>query len=202
MKKPIIILGAGGHASVLADVATLLGMNILGFCNPVNASIKGFPEITYLGNDSILNQYPPEQVNLVNGIGAVSVQGNLQRRALFQQFSDGGYLFETLIHPSTVVARSAQINQGAQIMAGAIIQPNARISENVIVNTAASIDHDCIIGHSVHIAPGSILSGNVVIKDNSMVGVGAVIIQGVTVESNVMVRAGRIAVKNIAATLD
>ena len=202
MNKPIIILGAGGHASVLADIAILLGRQILGLCNPIKALLNGFPNIAYLGNDDVLSQYDTSQVVLVNGLGAISVQMNQQRRMLFQKFVDIGYQFETLIHPSAVVANSSQLGQGTQVMAGAIIQPNVIIKENVIINTGSCVDHDCVISHSVHIAPRVVLSGNTHLGENSMVGVGAVIIQGIKIEENTMIRAGSVVTKNILVPQD
>lgn len=192
MTKPLIILGAGGHASVLADIALSQKKIVLGICNPVEATIRGFEAINYLGDDTTITKFDPLKVRLINGMGATSVQKNLERRKLFYHFKQLGFVFETLIHPFSIIASCATLHEGAQVMAGAIIQPNVIISENVIVNTGVSIDHDCKIGHSVHLAPRSVLSGGVTVGENSMLGVGSVIIQGIHIEDNTMIRAGSI----------
>ena len=46
-------------------------------------------------------------------------------------------------------------------MAGAILNPFAEVGDHCIINTGASIDHDCIIQDFVHIAPHCTLCGEV-----------------------------------------
>ncbi len=163
MKTPLIMLGAGGHASVLIDLALRLGHTILGVCAPQVTTLIGFPEIPYLGNDDVITKYSTHEVRLINGIGAISVQKNKIRSQLFEHYKLLGYTFETLVHPSAIVASAVQLDEGVQVMAGAIIQSNVAIGKNAIVNTGACIDHDCRIAHSVHVAPRVVLSGNVII---------------------------------------
>ncbi len=196
MKKPVIVLGAGGHASVLIELLLKLDYTILGVCAPQASIVRGYPQISYLGQDSILNQHSPNEVRLVNGIGAISAEKNRERQKLFEHYKQLGFEFETLIHPHAIVADTALIKEGAQVMAGSIIQANTIIESNCIVNTGACIDHDCHLGHSVHVAPRAVLSGNVKLGENVMVGVGAVIIQSVSIAQNMMIRAGSTVVKS------
>lgn len=197
-EKPIIILGAGGHASVVADVLRKLNKTILGFVAP-EKPISAHKEIDYIGTDlHFLSRFSPQEVLLVNGIGSISVEKNQNRQKVYFRFKEKGYEFITLVHPSACIAQNAVLKEGCQVMAGAIIQPNVIVEENAIINTKASIDHDCKVGNSVHIAPGVTLSGNVFVEENAFVGVGATVIQGITIGSHAMVFAGRTVVKNVA----
>lgn len=198
--RPIVILGAGGHASVVADLIATKGWLIKGFVAPEEKPIKGFFELPYLGKDEILfDERFSREVYLVNGLGSISPEGNQIRFRLYAQYKNLGYDFLTLIHPSAVVAKTAKIGEGVQIMAGVIIQPNVVIGENTIINTRSSIDHDCHIGHSVHIAPGVTLSGNGSVHDQALLGVGSVMIQGISIGERAMVCAGSVVVNNIEA---
>src|SRR4029079_3643721 len=142
----IIILGAGGHATVLVELAKTLKKNILGVVAPTECQLKNYPDIPYLGNDTIISQrYATQDVKLVNGLGAVSVQKNSIRRDLFLHFKALGYGFETLIHPSAIIASTALLHEGAQVMARVVIQPNTTVGKNTIINTGACIDHDGVI---------------------------------------------------------
>ena len=67
----------------------------------------------------------------------------------------------TLIHPNATVADSAQIGAELVIMAGAVINPYAQLGKGCIVNTRASVDHDCNVGDYVHVAVGAHLCGTV-----------------------------------------
>ena len=76
-------------------------------------------------------------------------------------------------------------------MAGAVIQPGTVIGDNSIINTHASVDHDCKIDAHVHIAPGAILCGGVCIGERSHVGTGVVIVQNCQIGPGTLVRAGK-----------
>lgn len=193
---PLLIIGAGGHAAVLAEIIKLRRLSVAGIVALTEQHIKGY-EYPYLGDDSVIDHYDPAAVQLVNAVGAVSVKSNRIRDQLFHQFKLKGYHFAQLIHPSAIIASTSLIGEGAQIMAGAIIQPNVVVGQNTIINTRASIDHDCEIGESVHIAPGAILSGNIRLGNQSHIGVGATLIQGITIGNEVMICAGVTVIQKI-----
>ncbi len=66
-----------------------------------------------------------------------------------------------------------------------------------IINTSASVDHECVLGDGVHIAPGATIAGCVKIGDFSFVGSGAVILPNIKVGSNVIVGAGSVVTRNV-----
>lgn len=195
MKQPIFVLGGGGHAKVLIDILKLTGCTLLGFTDlrPDNGSILGVPRI---GDDQVILRYTPEEIQLVNAIGSIG-STNL-RRKLYDEFTNRGYSFMTVIHPAAIISTNADLQKGAQVMAGAIIQPGCVIGSNTIVNTRASIDHDCRIGNHVHIAPGAVLSGGVHVDEGVHVGVGAVIIQGMHIGKHSVVGAGAVVNRDVA----
>ncbi|MBI2791859.1 MAG: acetyltransferase [Gammaproteobacteria bacterium] len=200
MNTPIIIIGAGGHACVLVEMAHILSKTIIGVTGESETQLKNYPQITYLGNDSIISRYSPNEIKLVNGVGATSPQKNILRQQIFQKFKNHGYSFETLIHPSAIIAKTVSLGEGAQVMARVVLQPNTSIGSNTIINTGACIDHDCRIGHHVHVAPGVVLSGNVNVGDYSHVGVGANIIQSIEIGSHAMICAGTTVIKNVLSS--
>jgi UDP-perosamine 4-acetyltransferase len=200
MNHPIIVIGAGGHASVLVETLLTLNKTILGVVAPEASMLKNYPHIAYLGQEEQIETYSPDKIRLVNGVGGVSPEKNQNRQNIFHKFKSKGYLFETLVHPFSFVASTAVLHEGAQVMAGVIIQPNAIIGSNAIINTRASIDHDCTIGHSVHVAPGVILSGNVIAGDRVHIGTGANVVQGIHIEQDAMVCAGVTITKNVLAS--
>lgn len=193
-----IILGAGGHAKVLASAIKLMGGNVLGYLSPdKNVGHKVFLNGTVLGGDDYINKFSSAEISLVNGIGHLPRQ-NL-RKDIFVKFKDQEYLFATVIHPNAYVAQECSICEGAQLMVGAVVQPGSCIGKNVILNTGAKIDHDVTIGHSTHIAPGATICGGVTIGDNCFIGSGATIIQGISIGDNVIVAAGAVVRENIEA---
>ena len=68
-----------------------------------------------------------------------------------------------------------------QLIAGAVVNAATTLGEGVIVNTNASVDHDCTIGDYVHVAPGAVLGGGVTVGDDVLIGLGARVLPGVTI---------------------
>lgn len=197
MSFPFLIIGAGGHGRVAADLIVAGGHEVLGFLDSNKAlhgqSVDG---LKVLGGDDYLANVRPDGIRLANGIGAVA---SLDPRShIFTRLSAAGYCFEPLVHPRAIVAASAAIAAGAQIMAGAVVQTGARIGENVIVNTGAIVDHDCRVGRHAHIAPGAVLCGNVQAGEGCYVGAGSTVIQGVRIGAGAFIAAGSVVLADVA----
>lgn len=198
MNNPLIVIGAGGHASVLVDVLLQQQRQILGIVSPEVEYLRNvFVGVPMFTQDLDVLNFDNQSVCLVNGVG--SLPGCIRRRNLHNHFYDLGYKFETVVSSNAVVSLYAELGAGVQVMPGAIIQAGVRIGENTIINSGAIIEHDCHIGANNHIAPGATLSGGVVTKDNVHIGTGAVVIESVTINKNVTVGAGAIVTKDIEA---
>ncbi|WP_101758453.1 acetyltransferase [Oceanicoccus sp. KOV_DT_Chl] len=196
--KPIIVLGGGGHASVLIDILQQQGRALLGIADVGLMQGEAGPAgLIVLGGDDCVLGYEKDEVELVNGIG--SMPGKNQRRQIYQRFVDLGYSFCSVIHPSAVVSPRAHITAGVQIMAAAVVQANAYIGQNSIINTRVCIDHDSVIGEHCHVAPGAVLCGGVTSGNQVHIGPGATIIQGVAIGDEAIVGAGAVLTKNLAA---
>ncbi len=193
---PVIILGAGCHARVLIDVLVLRSVPILGLTDP--CPDKSGPKIAgprVLGDDSVVENYSPDQILLVNGIG--SVKSTELRKKVFEKFKRAGYCFTQVIHPSAVISSGARLLEGVQVMAGAVIQTGSLVEENAIINTGSSIDHDCQIGAHAHIAPGVTLSGAVRIGAGAHIGTGATVIEGKRIGESALVAAGAVVTRDV-----
>ena len=194
MNKPVIIIGAGGHARVLFDCLRLQGVNVLGMLDKAGTENGNF-DLPIIGDDSAISEYPSDTVELVNGLGSV---GNMNlRTSIFSRFKKLGYRFRSVIHPSAMIAHDCELGEGVQVLAGAVLNSGTKIGANTIVNTGAIVDHECIIGSHVHIAPGCTLSGGIHIGDGTHIGTGATIIQGISIGNRALVAAGAVVVKNV-----
>jgi len=200
MNLPVIIVGAGGHARVLIDTLVKNSIPILGLTDnkpeQVGRKVLG---LTVIGSDDEILQYSPESVHLVNGLGAI--KSTNRRRSLYEKFKEMGYTFASVVHPSTVLARDVHLAEGVQIMAGVIIQTSSSIGENSIINTGATVDHDCVIGAHVHLAIGVTISGGVFIGQGTFVGASATVIQNISIGENVTIAAGAVVIDNIPSRM-
>jgi sugar O-acyltransferase (sialic acid O-acetyltransferase NeuD family) len=197
MKLPVIVIGGGGHAKVLIDALRLKGIKIIGITEVAPDLIgKQILGITVIGNDEVITAYKSTDLELVNGIGSIGLP--LKRKFLFEKFKNLEFVFTSVIHPSAVVASDVFIGEGTQIMAGVVVQTGSKIGCNSIINTKVSVDHDCIIGDHVHLAPGVTLSGDVKVGNGAHVGIGVNIIQGVKVGRSAIVGAGALVLDDVS----
>jgi UDP-perosamine 4-acetyltransferase len=195
--RPLVLLGAGGHARVLLALARAVGHTLLGVCDPglTADGCKHWEGLVVLGDDDALDQYGPDEVDLLLGIGQVARSS--ARSQIYSVWSKRGYTFSPLVHPAAWIAPDVVLPDGVQIMAGAVVQPGCVLGRNIIINTRASVDHDCHIGADVHIAPGAVLCGGVEIGVGAFIGAGAVLIQGLNVGPGAIVGAGVTLVRDL-----
>ena len=196
MSDSVLLIGAGGHASVLLEMLIQQKTNILGYVSPFPAAnIKLFSDLHWFQNDADIDQFDKLTIQLVNGIG--SLPGNTRRADLYRQYKKLGYSFATLISSESSVSIYTCLEEGVQVMRGAIIQTGTSVGYNSIVNTGSIIDHDCSIGNNNHIAPGATISGQVTSKENVHFGTGSSVIQLININENSVVGAGTTIIKDV-----
>ena len=196
MNLPVIIIGAGGHAAVVADALMACGIDVVGFTD-VDPNRHGSHHVglPVLGEDErVLSAYRQGSVMLANGVGSITVAE--RRRNVQLGLQRAGWRFTTVRHPSAVVSPQARIGEGAQLLAGSIIQVGATIGEGTIVNTGAVVEHHCEIGNFVHAAPRTLLCGDVKVGADSHLGAGSVVKQGLRLGPCTLVGAGAVVVKD------
>lgn len=174
MAQQILIVGAGGHAQVVADV--LLRMQDSG---------EQLIPLGYLDDHpSRQGQHPlglpvlgriADLARVAHDALIIAIGDNTVRRKLFDRLLQQGEQFVTARHPKAVIAPDVRIGVGTAICAGVIINPGAVIGANVILNTGCTVDHHNTIGDHAHIAPGVHLGGDVQIGAGTLVGIGATI---------------------------
>ncbi|EJT0554803.1 acetyltransferase [Vibrio vulnificus] len=195
---PLVLIGGGGHASVLADILLGQGREILAVICPDDVSsravLAGIPHLT---QDEDIARFSPDSVRLVNGIGMMPRSTFRQR--INEKFLAQGYVFETVIASDAKVSSFAEVKSGAQIFPGARVQTGAVIGEHTIVNSEALIEHDCRIGAYNHIAPRATLCGQVVSEAQVFIGAGSTILPGINLGQSSIIGAGATILKYVPA---
>ncbi len=185
MSKKLVIIGASGHGKVVADIAKKTGYHEIVFLDD-NENIHecgGYPVVGRSHEVETIN------ADVIVGIGNASIRKKIQKSIPERKMA-------TLIHPSAVVAEDVIIGVGTVIMAGTVINPGARIGKGCIINTCASIDHDCNVGDYVHTAVGSHLCGTVSVGDETWIGAGATVSNNISICSKCMIGAGAVVIKD------
>lgn len=188
-----IIVGGGGHARVVHEVLNTLGHRVTGYTDP---NPKGNAQGLYMGDDSVLlDASPPHFYDLALGIGKVNTTDT--RLALLEQLASHGYLFPVIQAKNATVHRDVFSGEGTQILDGAVVVTGSRLGRGCIINTRASVDHDCRLGDNVHVAPGAILCGDVGVGHHSMIGAGATLVPGIEICAGCLIAAGATVVRSI-----
>lgn len=196
--RPLVVLGTGGHASVVVDLARAAGIPVKGCVGPEKPAFDG-EFCAYLGQDSVLDSFDRDKLDVTVGVG--SVGDATLRRKLFEMVSRKGFHLPALTHPEAFVAKSAVVGEGSQVMAGAVVQSHARMGRNVIVNSGAIIEHHVIVEDHAHVAPGAVVCGGAMIGEGGHIGANATVLQGLQVGANCVVAAGSVVVRDVVAGL-
>lgn len=192
-KDKLVLIGYSGHGYVAAETIIAEDDEITGYCDREKKDLNPYG-LRYLGSEE------REEVLQVIGEYAfhIGIGDNNIREKVFLRLSKLSQArFHTAVHPSAVIASTAEVGTGVLIAAGAIVNPLASIGKGVICNTGSIIEHECRVEDFAHIAPGAVLAGNVTVGKKSFIGANAVIKQGVTIGKKVTVGAGSVILRNI-----
>lgn len=184
----LLVIGAGGHASVVVDAAQVAGIEVMRVVGDANGRLEmlGVPIApTAEGADA-------------DGF-IVAVGDNLVRAKLFAEYTALGLTPASVIHPSAVIAPGVVVGDGTFVAAGVVINTGASIGSNAILNTNSTVDHDCVIGDHVHIGPMAGLCGGVHVGEGTLIGAGCSIIPTRSVGDWAVVGAGSAVVGDVPA---
>ena len=188
----LLILGAGGHGKVVAEIASLMKQwDEIAFLDDSKElkQVNGYKVIDSLRNYHL---YKQKYDNIFVAIGNNKFRIDLINNLLLE-----GFNVPILVHPSAVISKNVKIDKGTVIMAGAVINTNSVIGKGCIINTSSSIDHDCILKDGVHISPGVHEGGTVNIGKCSWVCIGSSIVNNTTIGNNVIIAAGAAVIKDV-----
>jgi acetyltransferase EpsM len=177
----MILFGASGHGKVIHSI---LKERVKAYFDD-NPNINTFQGIKVDRYSEKL--YTGEKVIIT--IGDNKIRQKVSTKITHQ--------FSKVIAASALIDDTVKIGIGTQIIHRALIQVDTLIGEHVIVNSMASVDHECIIGNFVHIAPNSTLCGNVRVGEGTLIGAGAVILPNLSIGKWCKIGAGAVIRKDV-----
>lgn len=181
----LAIIGAGGHARVVWEAAISSDrFEVACFLDKEQSggTLMGIPIVSEL----------PNVRYFILGIG-----DNPARKQIYQEYLNLGHEPAIIIHPKAYLAETARVGQGTVVLAGAICTPFASVGENCIINTAATVDHDCVVESHTHISAGVHMGGRCTIGEGALLGVGCNIVPGKTVGAWSTVGAGSVVTHDV-----
>ena len=194
MNERVVVIGGGGHAKVLVDILEhSVDIEITGFVSmDEHETLYGYPR---LGNDDALPAIFDSGVRSA----LVAIGDNRRRKVAIDMLRKRGFKLINAISPAAVVSKYVRAGEGIAVLPGAVVNAGAHLEDGVIVNTNASVDHDCSVGKCVHVAPGANVAGCVRLEEGVLLGAGSSVIPGVTIGSWTIVGAGAAVVSDLPA---
>ncbi len=192
----LLLIGGGGHCRAVADsVLSLDAYEELGIVDWIDSSCFGIPVV---GNDddlpALLQEGWTDAFITVGSVGNTAT-----RRRLFRMASQLGFHIPAVVDPTAVIARTAQIRDGAYVGKRTVVNPGSAIGICTIINTGAIVEHDCVVGDFAHVSPGAVLCGQVQVGEDVHVGAGSVVRQQLVIGTGSLIGAGSVVTKGIPA---
>jgi sugar O-acyltransferase (sialic acid O-acetyltransferase NeuD family) len=183
MTTTIVLIGAGGHAASVTNVALSCGMSVVAYVddNKAGGELMGIPVVN---TEQCISDYSNHNLCIAIGDNAV-------RERVFDEYKRmlPNAKFPSLIHKSSVIGIASEIGEGTVVMPLSNIGPKSKVGRCCIVNTKASIDHDCIMNDFSSIGPGVVSGGTVTIGNRSAISIGAIVKHGLMVGDDVVIGA-------------
>lgn len=190
-----MVIGASGHARVCIEALTDDPHCFVVGCVARNgAGIAGLA-VQVLGSDEDFARIMHEvhATHLFVAIGDNAIRAQFAARCF-----ELGIALDVAVSRGAFVSPSATVGAGTFVGPGAVISACAAVGTAVIVNTSVSIDHDCVVESGAHLAPASVLAGDVHIGRQAFIGMGARILPGISVGDRAIVGAGAVVTRTVA----
>ena len=191
-----MVLGAGGHAKVIIEMLEEQEQFEIVGC--VGREPGGeVPGVAILGDDTLLPALYSDSVRKA----FVAIGEDRARRSAMQRAAAEGFELINAVSRHSVVSPRAPLGCGVAVMPGAVVNVMSRIADGAIVNTGATVDHECDIGRLAHVAPGANLAGGVTIGEGVFLGIGSRVLPRVSVGPWTTVGAGAVVIADLPAAL-
>jgi UDP-perosamine 4-acetyltransferase len=190
-----MVVGAGGHARVVADILGLdPTVRIIGVAD-WTASTNG----ESVGKTHIVTTIEDRGSwrRLGATAAALAVGDNEKRAKLFAELETEGWDLISAVHPTAFISESATRGRACVVCAGAVICTEVTLGQNVLVNTRAVIDHECSVAPHAHIGPGTVLAGRVRVGQFTFIGAGSTVRDNISIGERCVVGAGSVVVESV-----
>ena len=195
MKRPLILIGGGGHCKSVIEVAESTGYEIKGILDmPDEVGKEVLPGHKVIGTDNEIPQYV-EECDFVITVGFI--KNPALRIKLYNKVKAAGGRLATIIASTAHVSKYAELGEGTVIMHQAFVNAGAKIGDTCIINTFVNIEHDAEVGNQCHISTGTMVNGECKIGENCFIGSQSVCANCIEIASDIIVGAGSVVRKSI-----
>jgi acetyltransferase EpsM len=192
--KRLALIGGGGFAKEVLEVAELCGYTVVG-C--VDDAVPVRAPLPHWGGLGILARYRAKFDQVALAVGAVDRRSFETRARIVAMLEQQGLTFAKLVSPAATIAKGVQVDPGVFVAHGVVVSVDAQLGRHVILNSNAIVGHDAVIGDQSIVAPGAFIGGGVRLGQRVLVGPGAQVIQGVSVGAQTIISVGTVVLRSL-----
>lgn len=193
-RRRLVLVGAGGHGKVVANSAELDGFRVVGFLDDDErawGSSNSYGSV--LGGLELLGSL--RDIELIVCIGS----GIAIRQIVHRVQSQVTVRWATVIHPSSIIARTANVGVGTAILGGSAVTVDTSVGRHCTVSGNSVVGHDNVLHDYVHVGPGATVCGNVEIGTGAFLGAGCTVLPGVEIGEWATIAAGAVVTARVPA---
>lgn len=191
----VIIIGAGGHAQVVAGILN----------QDPRVFLEGFIDINNKRKNQLIYDKPilgshrllPNLYKKGIRHAIIAIGDNETRKKRFFELKRLGFTLINAIDPSANVSEPIILGEGVVIAPGVNISFNVTIGNNCIINTASVVEHNTRIGDHSHICPSVAIAGTNKIGRQVFIGIGSSVIDFINIGNYAIIGAGSVVIKDI-----
>lgn len=127
----------------------------------------------------------------------IAIAESHTREKIAQKCSNAGASLIEVRAKSVIQMDDVYIGKGACLSPFVTLTSNIEIGNCFHANLYSYVEHDCVIGNFVTLAPGVKVNGNIKIGDHAYIGSGAVIRQGIRVGSGAIIGMGAVVTRDV-----
>lgn len=194
--EKVVIIGASGHGSVIADILRQsMTYELVGFIDSFKKTGSKILDYKVMGaEDTLVSLFQHSGISK----GIIGIGDNYTRKQIAAKILALVPAFEFInaVHPSATISEYVTLGKGSAFMAGTIVNPGTSIGDHCIVNTKASIGHHSDLGDFSSIAPGVTVGGHVTLGPLSSLAIGTIVRNGVRIGENTLIGAGSLVLQD------
>ena len=147
----LVILGAGGHGQVVADLAEQCGnYDSILFLDDGKDSSDGLNNVVGPCCDYV--KYIDDETEFYPGFG-----NNKARLEWEEKLLSEGAALAKIIHPLAYISPKAEVAEGCVVMPYAVVNTGCIVEKACIINCGAILDHGSHLEPGCHLAPAAIV---------------------------------------------
>jgi len=153
--KSLLIVGAGEFGQLVKELAELQNYNRIDFLDDNSEFV--------IGKTADYLKFKDEYTDFIVAIGNPIV-----RKKLVEQM-EVHFNLATIIHPTAVISKTAQIERGCVIEAHTVINIGAKVEKASFINAGAVVNHNSVVKDYCQVDCNAVVAADAVVPKNTKV---------------------------------